>query len=334
VYVCNEAQQQYGDPKCQEVRGMGLDAEVERLLLEALQPDQIALALAALDELEQEYAVLSHQRELHLERLRYEAERTRRQYDVVEPENRLVARTLENRWEQALRALEQAEQEHQAWLRQQQLTLTADEQQQILALGQELPAVWHAASTQAEDRKHILRLVIREVIVDQKRIQGKVHFRILWQTGAVTEYIYQRRVHSYTEHADWEVIQQRIRDLHSELKTDGEIAVVLNEEGFQTSKLAAFNSDAVWWIRKLLALPSTKPQRGQPLRWADGTYSVRGVIEELGVCSGTVYNWLKNGRLEGHQSRQGAAWKVVLTPDKIEELQAYLLIKRSRREAL
>jgi hypothetical protein len=123
VYVCDYAQSEYGALRCQEVRGLGLDAEVERLVLEALAPDQLALALAALDELAHEYAALKRQRELRLERLRYEAERARRQYDAVEPENRLVARNLESAWEGKLRVLEKAQQEHESWLNQQELVL-------------------------------------------------------------------------------------------------------------------------------------------------------------------------------------------------------------------
>jgi hypothetical protein len=121
---------------------------------------------------------LRRQRELHLERLRYEVERARRQYDAVEPENRLVARSLESTWEGRLRALEKAQQEHDAWLSQQSLTLSLENRQEILALGQDLPEVWYAPSTTAADRKQIIRFVIREVIVDQKRMTGKVWFQI------------------------------------------------------------------------------------------------------------------------------------------------------------
>ena len=269
-----------------------------------------------------------------MERLHYEAERARRQYDAVEPENRLVARTLERRWEEKLRALEKADQEYQLWLSQQQLTLTEQDRQDILALGQDLPAVWYAASTTAADRKQILRFVIQEVIVDQKRVQGKVWFQINWQTGAVTEHWYKRCVRSYDEHPDLAEIEQRIRDLHGQQKLDDEIAAILTEEGFQTTKHTPFNSDAVWLLRKRLKLPSVIRQRSHPLRWEDGTYSIAGAAKELGVFPGTIYKWLKAGRLEGYQLRKGTSWKVILTEDKIEELHDHLnRVRRSKREA-
>jgi DNA invertase Pin-like site-specific DNA recombinase len=324
VYVCNYAQSEYGALRCQEVRGLGLDAEVERLVLEALAPDQLALALAALDELANEFAALRRQRELHLERLRYEVERARRQYDAVEPENRLVARSLESVWEGKLRALEKAQQDHHVWLSQQSLTLTPADRQDILALGQNLPAVWYAASTTAADRKQMIRFVIREIIVDQKRATGKVWFQINWQTGAMTEHEYERRVRSYAEHAQWEAVEQRVRELHGQQKLDDEIAEVLNAEGLRTTKQLLFNSDAIWFIRKQLGLPAVIPVSTHPLRWADGTYSVQGAAQVLGVFPGTVYKWLRTGRLEGYQLRPGVPWKITLTPDKMVALQQYL----------
>jgi excisionase family DNA binding protein len=334
VYECTYAYSQYGAPRCQEVRGSGLDKEVEQILLEALMPDKLSLAMDALEELEQEYTSLKRQHELHLERLQYEAERAWRQYDAVEPENRLVARSLEKRWEQKLRALEKGQQEHQGWLKQQQLTLTDKDRQDILALGQDLPKVWQAASTTAVDRKQILRCVIKEVIVDQKRVRGKVWFQINWQTGAVTEYWYKRRTNSYADHADLEQIEQRIRELHAQQKLDDEIAEALNAEGFQTTKLKPFNSDAVWFLRNRMGLPPVIWQQSNPDRWEDGTYSVQGAAKILGVFPGTVYKWLQTGRLEGHQLRKGTPWKIVLTPEKEESLQKYLQrARRSKREA-
>jgi hypothetical protein len=108
VYRCTADQGEAGWPRCQEVRALQVDAEVERLILEALAPDRVALALAALGELEQEAHGLEQQWSLRRERARYEAERARRQYDTVEPENRLVARSLERAWEEKLRKIERS----------------------------------------------------------------------------------------------------------------------------------------------------------------------------------------------------------------------------------
>ena len=119
VYVCVADQLSEGGAKCQEVRALAVDAEVERLLLQALTPDGIALAVAALGELEAEAQGMERQWSLKRERARYDAERARRQFDAVEPENRLVARSLERAWEERLRRVEQIEQEYHSWRREQ-----------------------------------------------------------------------------------------------------------------------------------------------------------------------------------------------------------------------
>lgn len=317
VYGCDGAHSQYNGPRCQEVRGLGLDAEVERLVLEALVPDQINLALAALEELEQEYATLGQQWELRLERARYEAQRAHRQYNTVEPENRLVARTLEKQWEEKLRAVEQVEQEYQTWQQQHRLELTAADRQDILSLGQDLPKLWHAASTTSADRKRIVRLIIKEVIVDQRRRRGQVWFQINWQTGAATEHWYKRRVLSYDEHADLETIEQRLRELQVEQKMDKEIAATLNEEGFRTTKGQPFEVKTVWLLRQRWNLPAAKPNGPCPARWEDGTYSVEGAAAVLGVHSSTIYKWLRQGQLKGDQLGKGLPWKIPLTKNEI-----------------
>jgi DNA invertase Pin-like site-specific DNA recombinase len=335
VYECNYAQSEYGARRCQEVRGLGLDAEIERLILEALTPDKLALALASLEALEQEYDALRRQRELHLERIRYEAARAQRQYDAVEPENRLVARTLERHWEEKLRSLEKAEQEYQTWAKRERLELTSKDRQDIINLGADLPHVWNATSTTAADRKQILRFLIKEVIVDQKRAQGKVWFQVNWQTGAISEHWYIRRVRSYEEHARFEQIQQRIRELHAEQKLDDEIAAILNTEGFQTTKRGRFDNKAIWLIRKQMKLPAVKPNGPHPMCWDDGTYSVQGAAQAIGVFPGTIYKWLKTGRLEGYQLRKGSPWKIHLSTGRINELKDYVeRVRRSKKGVL
>jgi hypothetical protein len=124
-----------GEPRCQEVRASGVDVVIERWLLEALTPDRLALAIAALGELENEARALEHQWSLKRERTRYEAERARRQYDAVEPENRLVARSLERVWADKLRQVEQIEIEYESWRQQQPVSLAAADRAQFVGRG-------------------------------------------------------------------------------------------------------------------------------------------------------------------------------------------------------
>jgi DNA-binding PadR family transcriptional regulator len=101
--------------------------------------------------LERETDTLQRQWQLRLERARYEAERARRQYHAAEPEHRLVARNLERHWEEKLRAVDELEHTHQRWLSQQPFTLTDSDREAILALGEDLPAVWQAPTIDVQE---------------------------------------------------------------------------------------------------------------------------------------------------------------------------------------
>ena len=227
VYCCRFDRDQRGGALCQEVRALPVDTLVERVLLDALVPDQIAIAIAAMGQLEEESRQLERQWTLRRERARYEAERARRQYDVVEPENRLVARSLERTWEEKLRDVDAIEEEHARWRSQEPLGNGAADRAELQALGENLPRIWHAVTTAAADRKRILRFVVREVVLDQRRAQGQVWLKIVWQTGATSEHCLQRRVHTYRDYIDLERLRRRITELNNAGKMDKEIAASL-----------------------------------------------------------------------------------------------------------
>lgn len=322
VYVCEVEAREYSCPRCQQVRGDVVDAQVERLVLEALAPDRIAIALSALEQLETESAALTRQWELSIERARIEALRAQRQYCVVEPENRLVARNLEHMWETKLRAVEEVEKEFLVWRTQHQAVITAEDRQQILALGEDLPKLWSSPGTTHADRKQIIRLVIREVILDQKCERGKVWFQINWQTGATTEHVVKRRTDSYEEHADRDQLRQRVLELNAEGKTDAEIAGMLKGEGYRTTRQEEINPLSVWHMRKLWGIRATRGYDNghNPLRWDDGTYSIQGVMAMTGRHKSTVHYWLRQGLLQGRQLAKWGPWKIFLDDEQIEVL--------------
>ena len=291
---------------------MGVDAAVERLLLEALTPDRLALAIAALGELENEARALERQWSLKRARARYEAERARRQYDAVEPENRLVARSLERVWEDKLRQAEQIDIEYESWRRQQPISLPR--------VGCGSPKLWDAASV--VERKQILRLVVKEVVFDQRPESGQVWIRIIWQTGAVSEHKVQRNVSSYRNYADVATLKARVRDLVVARKMDREIARALNADGLLSAHGRPFSGGEVHLLRKRWNIPTVKINRTEhnPRQWPDGTYSVQGAAEALSISTQTVFKWLQKGRLSGHQITKGMPWQINLSNTQIVEL--------------
>ena len=248
-----------------------------------------------------------------------------------------MARTLERQWEEKLRAVEQLEHEHQGWQQQHQLTVTPADREAMATLGTDLPTVWHAPSTTHVERKQIIQMVIKEVIVDQRRARGQVWFQINWQTGASSEHWLTRGVRSYDEYADLEEVQRRVRELNAARKLDDEIAATLNAEGFCTARRRPFTSNMIWRLRKAWGIPSATINNGtapNPPRWADGTYSVEGAAAAIGVFPGTIYQWLRRGRLVGQQLAKGLPWQISLTEAQIAELKAYVQrVRRLKKEA-
>lgn len=203
------------------------------------------------------------------------------------------------------------------------MALTERDREELLNLGQNLPRVWQASSTTAEDRKHILRCVIKEVVVDRTRTQGHVCFQVNWQTGLVTHHQYERSVNRYCEHPRREQLEQRVRALREARKYDSEMATILNAEGFRTSRGKLFTSDTVSLLRMRIGVPPVPPTPILPLRWEDGTYSVEGVAHELGVLRSAVYRWLYAGRLEGHRDGKRGEWKIALDAEQIAKLREH-----------
>jgi hypothetical protein len=283
------------------VRALALDTQVERRFLEALQPDQVALALAALAQLEQEEQAETKQWELRLERARYQAKRAERQYQAVEPENRLVARSLEKQWEERLRAVETVEKEYHAWKVRRFGTLTQADREAIVALGSDLPALWQAETTTNTERKQMLRLVIREVIIDSKRAEGQVWVQINWQTEAQEQFWYQRRVNSYAVFTGTQALEQRVRELNAAGLMDAQIAATLEREGYQTPGLVhPITSKIVCHLRAKWQIPTVKLNNNQqnPAQWEDGSYSVEGGSRQAGCEPGHDFHLAKNGQTQ------------------------------------
>lgn len=322
VYKCVVDQGEDGSPRCLEVRALTVDKHVEQVLLDTLTPEQIAMAVEAVGELESHAKLLDQQWRLKCERARYDVERARRQYDEVEPENRLVARSLEHAWEQKLRQQEAVDQAYKTWQQEQAGPLSATERAEVLRLAKDFSRVWKIAN--AVERKRIVRLIVRDVTLDQSRDSGTVSIRITWQTGATSEHEVQRRVRSYEVCVSTAVLEWRIRELAKAGKFDREIAAILNAEGIMSARGVPFQSSNVHILRKRFGIQTAKINgtENNPLRWPDGSYSVQGASAALGVTSQTVFQWLRQGHLLGTQLAAGQPWKIKLSQEKIKQLRS------------
>jgi hypothetical protein len=192
AYECSARADRLTTPTCRSVAASTVDSAVAERLLEALNPNEIALALAAADEVADRYQRVGRAAELAVDRARYEADRAERAFHAVEPENRLVASTLETRWETKLAALAEAEQALDAARH----TLPPlPGRSELEKLAADLPGLWHASTTSNKDRKRLLRTLIADVTLLPEPDQAKARIGIRWHTGATDELRVARAIH-------------------------------------------------------------------------------------------------------------------------------------------
>jgi DNA invertase Pin-like site-specific DNA recombinase len=305
AYVCRREQVTYAAPQCQSFPMRYLDEALSRIFLEAVQPAHLETMLAALALIEQERQTLEHQWQLRLTQARYQVQLAQRQYDAVDPEHRLVAFTLEKRWNEALLALQQLEREYTQAQYHELLPLTTDEQQAVRQLAQDLPALWQAATTTDVDRKRLLQLVVREVILTVHPDTRSADFTIVWSGEVLTQ-------HSVTcPPLGWHCITaaetvQQIRELAVSLP-DHQIAERLNAAGIHTQTGKFWTYERVRSIRKQHAIPTHCPlDPTQSGSRGDGLLSAQTAAQRLQVSPATVHLWAAQGVLVSDQRLSGS----------------------------
>lgn len=249
---------------CQDVHGRHVEPLVEQVVLEALSREELELAVGALEKFAERARELDRQWSNRIEAARYEAERAARRYHRVEPENRLVARTLEQEWNARLEELASLEKEYAEVKGKLPFELTTEQREKILALAQDLPRLWHAATTRPSQRKEILRLLIEDVTLRNVDEPWSVSVAIQWRTGTLTEHQAKRPL-PHPQTTDEKVVT-RIDALYK-TKTDAEVAALLNAEGYRSGYDKPFTEERVCYIRGRRGLK----KRRNPIKESDAS---------------------------------------------------------------
>ncbi len=319
-YECNQAHSQLAAKTCQTLRGDCIDAAVAARFLEAIEPAQLEVALAALEHLDAQAKQVERHWQLQRERAMYEADLARRRFLAVDPDNRLVARTLERDWNEKLGAVERLEREYGALPQEAALRIGPDQRQQILALAEDLPALWHAPTTTPAERKHLLRLLVKDVTLSKRGPTIEVAMR--WQTEALTTLRIPRLKTSWEERQTDPAVVEQVRALAA-THTDAQMAQLLTAAGAVAGMGGAFTTSKVQWIRHAYAIPTgclERPSACPSGQRGDGRYSAQAAAHLLNVDVSTIAEWCKAGRLESTRSEpQGPRW-ITLTPDVVAAL--------------
>ena len=300
---------------CMSLPAKPLDDAIAARLLTAVTPLTIKLALDALTNLEARDKAISAQWHRRIERARYDADLAERRYEEADPSNRLVASTLEKRWNDAMQRMIELEAEIAGFERQAMRSLTSEQKQQILQLGNDFPRLWKAPTTSACDRKRMLRLLISDITVVKGPDPKLLRLQIRWQGGA-TETIEVRQRPNRADAVRYpEALVAKIRAL-AERHADKEIAVRLNAEGLTSSTSKSFTASMISWIRFKHRIPG--PSR------LPGTLTVSEVRARYGVSMHVVYYWIAQGIVAATQRETNTPYAITINDNVDRRLRKWV----------
>ena len=309
-YACVRAHHLHGvDHACQSLGGLRLEKAIAAAFLEAVTPAGIRASAQAVEELEQAHEDRLAGQRLALERAQYEADRAQRQYDACEPENRLVARTVEARFETALGELERERRKLAELESRRPEPLTPAERQALARIARDLPRLWAADTTTNRDRKELLRTLIGEIVVTVTEEPRQAEVEICWEGGARTQLtvpLVHRGVESTRTPEDTVDLIRRLA-AHS---NDRQIAAILNKQGRRTGTGLPFTDPRVKFLRQKHGIRAAPPPDPD-----SDLHTIEQAAAELGVNHTTIYRWLRAGLLPGEQTTPHAPWRIRLTDE-------------------
>jgi DNA invertase Pin-like site-specific DNA recombinase len=310
-YECNHARREgLMRQNCVTTRATPIDTAIGERLLAAVTSVTIELALKALTTLEERDQAIGAQWRRRIERARYEADLAERRYEAVDPANRLIAATLEQRWNDALQRVAEIEAELQNFERQTLRTITADQKQQILQLAGNFPKLWTAPTTTPRDRKRMLRVLIKDITIS-RGTERQLLLQIRWQGGA-TESIALRLPPKRPDAVRYpSEFVGRIRQL-AEDYDDCEIAGRLDSEGLKSATGKRFTTAMISWVRFKYSIAG-------PARPA-GALSVANIAQRYGINPSVVYYWIETGVIDAQRRRPGVPYAITITDEVDRDL--------------
>ena len=318
-YNCYGACTNHGTARCISIGGLGIDAAVSTEVLRHLKPLGVDAAVKAIDGQTSETSAAQRQLELSLQQARYEAAHARRQYDAVDPANRLVAGELERRWNEALQAVNKLEGEIAAIVARKPPPLGERERQLLIQLGADLELAWSHPAATAATRKRFLRAALSEIVV---RKEGAViDLTLHWQGGDHTALQFKLRLNA-AGRQHWPVPEDTIslvREL-ARLMPDRQIARLLNRCGKPTGYGNGWTQERVRGFRNHHDIAVYRDGE-----WAErGEITLDAAAEIIGVSKMTALRMIRRGDVKGRQVCKGAPWVI-----KVEDVAAFDVQKRS-----
>lgn len=317
LYLCSARRREgLATTDCMSVRSDLLDHAIGEAVLTALRPAELELAVTALNELEQRDHAIMRQWHMRIERAEYEVALAERRYHECDPANRLVAGTLERRWNNAMLHLEAIKTEATRFQSQNARVATPEQKAQILALARNLPRLWRAPTTSSKDRKRMLRLLIRDITVEKQSATRQVVLHIRWQGNACTDITVDLpRTVAEAKRYPAAIVDQ-VRKLSQHL-SDPQIVAHINQEGWRSSTGKSFTLSMVKWIRYRYGIAATSFKRPDEL-------TVQQLADRLGVSTHVVYYWIERQVIQARKLDGRGPWWITLDPAREQQLQDWV----------
>ena len=324
-YLCAWDAAERAGPRCQSLTGRPLEELITSLVLEVMEPAKLELSLAAVGDLQAERKRLNKLWQQRLEQARYEARRAERQHEIIDPENRLVARELEQRWERLLLEQHKLEEEYDRFLHEQPPDVTESERRSLLKLSSDQPGIWHAKTTTIQDRQEIVRLLIERIVVACRGRTEWVDVTVRWAGGVETQHVLRRPVMGYEQLSDYESLRDRVLELRKSGCSSARIAEELNRAGHRPPRGGPrFSSHMIIEFLKRLGLHGSSPgPKLDKTSLGPHEWGIKALAHHLGMSQITLYHWCRRGWVH-HRKLPGAKGCVIVWADTRE-------LKRLRR---
>ncbi len=327
-YTCNGHLMNAHEQTCYGLKSTEIDQLVSQQTLLALEPAALELSMKALEDVEKERLRLDKNWQQSLQRARYEIDLAERRYRAVDPENRLVASTLEKSWEDALRKEQRLREDYDRFLRESPPRLAEKERTTIQSLAGDIPSLWQVPSTTNVERKQILRCLIDRVVVNVRCDSEHVQATIYWKGDYESHHEFIRPVRTYAQLHGFEPLMARIVELRDAGKNAEQIADCLNQEGFRPPKQPrSFNKPMIYQLLKRRGLIGNERSHDELL--GKDEWWLTDLSRELQMSCDKLRDWTVRGWV--HYRKTPLQGYRVLWADADEVKRLKKLLAQSRR---
>jgi hypothetical protein len=313
LYECNwRKREALSSAGCMSIRCDLLDTAVARRVLQVIEPNQIEMAYKAVEELEASEKAVCRQWDMRIERCRYEAQLAERRYLEVDPSNRLVAATLERRWNEAISRLEENKQQYSQFQSKQLNVATCEQKEKVLALAKDFPRLWHARTTNPKDKKRMLRLLIKDITVERPAGSRQAILHIRWQGGACEDVSVTLPL-KFPDHIRYpDSFVEKIRELTKKF-SDRQIVTTLNRQNKRSATGKPFTLSMIKWIRYKHHIPRYQQKQ-------HGELSVKEVAKKFDVSIHVVYYWIGRGIINARRLHSRAPYWISIDAEQEQKL--------------